>query len=424
MRLRIAAAAAGTALALVFAGCASGTGTTTTTPSAEEPLAISFMTGSAEGAGSNHTMQALVDSYGNGATLEMEQLDASMDQRIQLLASQDQLPTFFQIGTPSQLIELHEAGFVADLEPVLEELGVLDNLTPFSVSVIKGLYGGKLLGLPLEVGAEGFWYNTELFAEHGIEPPETFADLEAAAATLQAAGVQPFATAGNAGWPVTRLIAGYLHRDLGPDALRAVADGEASFTDPEYVAAAQVVRNWADAGYFGPAPGALEYGPAQDMFLQGEAAIYYNGTWVLSDFTNPEVNQIGEENIGWFPIPAVEGGAGEVTQTPANVGLPMAVNAKTLTPEVKEFLKYLVENYGTVAMEDLDIITGFQTDAVSDSPLVAESAETISGLTEFVPWFEALQSPEGTAASQEGGTALVSGGLTAEQFMEQVQAAQ
>ncbi|HZY68955.1 MAG TPA: hypothetical protein VFE52_10225, partial [Devosia sp.] len=72
----------------------------------------------------------------------------------------------------------------------------------------------------------------------------------------------------------------------------------------------------------------------------------------------------------------------------------------------------------------LDIITGFQTDAVADSPLVAETAERIAGLTAFIPWFEALQDPKGTSSSQSGATPLVSGDLTAQQFMEQVQAAQ
>lgn len=387
-------------------------------------LALSFMTGSGPGAGSNYTMQKLVDDYGQGATLEMEQLDASMDQRIQLLASQDQLPTFFQIGTPSQIIDLHNAGYIADLEPVLTELGVLDRLSPFSVDVIKGLYGGKLLGLPLEVAVEGFWYNKAIFAENGIEPPTTWDELAAAAEKLKAAGVQPMTVAGKSGWPVTRLIAGYLHRDLGPDALRAVANGEAKFSDPAYVKAAEVISDFAAKGYFGEAPAALDYGPAQDLFLQGKAAMYYMGSWTISDFNNAEVNKIGAENVGWFPIPAVDGGKGDVGQTPANVGLPMAVNAKTLTPEVKAFLKYLVENYGTVAMRDLNIITGFQTDAKSSSPLVAETADRIAGMTTFIPWFEALQSPKGTQSSQAGATSLVSGDLSAQQFMEQVQAAQ
>ena len=420
MRKKVAAAAVVATLALIATGCSGTAGQA----ESDGPAQISFLTGSGPDQGSNYTMQKLVDDYGQGATLEMEQLDASMDQRIQLLASQDKLPTFFQVGTPSQIEDLYNNGYIADLEPVLKELGVYDDLSPFSVSIIKGLYGGHLVGLPLEVAVEGFWYNKALFAEEGIEAPQTWDDLTAAAEKLNAAGVQPFATAGAAGWPVTRLVAGYIERSVGPDALSAVADGSAKFTDPAYVKGAVVISQWASKGYFGEAPGALDIQTAEDLFLQGKAGIYYQGSWATSSFDDAEKNKIGADNIGWFPIPAVSGGKGDVGQTPANVGLPMAVNAKTLTPQVKDFLKYLVENYGTVALKDKGIISGFATDAKASSPLVAETADRIAGLDQFIPWFEALQSPEGTSASQSGATALISGSLTPEAFMQQVQAAQ
>jgi raffinose/stachyose/melibiose transport system substrate-binding protein len=409
MRHKIAVTAVGAVLALTMTGCSAGDTASGDDASGGGAAEISFLTGSAEGTGSAFTMQTLVDDYGQGASLEMDYLGADMDQKIQLLASQDTLPTFFQVGTPSQIEDLYEADKIVDLEPVLEELGVLDDITPLSIDIIKSLYGGKLLGLPLEVSVEGFWYNKTIFEENGIEAPQTWDDLEAAAMTLQSAGIQPLATAGKAGWPVTRLISGYLER---------------SFTDPDYVAAAQQVSDFSEAGYFGQAPGALEYAPTEDLFLQGKAAIWYGGTGAISDFNDPAKNLIGADAVGWFPIPAVDGGEGSVDQAPANVGLPMAVTAKTLTPEVKEFLKYLVENYGDVAMENLDLITGFSTDVQSDSPLVTETAETIAGIDSALPWFEALQSPKGTSASQEGATALIAGDLSAEDYMAQVQAAQ
>lgn len=424
MRHKIAVTAVGAVLALTMTGCSAGDTTSGGDASSGGAAEISFLTGSAEGTGSAFTMQTLVDDYGQGSSLEMDYLGADMDQKIQLLASQDTLPTFFQVGTPSQIEDLYEADKIVDLEPVLEDLGVLDDITPLSIDIIKSLYGGKLLGLPLEVSVEGFWYNKTIFQDNGIEAPQTWDDLEAAAATLQSAGIQPLATAGKAGWPVTRLISGYLERSVGPDALQAVADGDASFTDPEYVAAAQQVVDFSEAGYFGQAPGALEYAPTEDLFLQGKAAIWYGGTGAISDFNDPAKNLIGADAVGWFPIPAVDGGEGSVDQAPANVGLPMAVTAKTLTPEVKEFLKYLVENYGDVAMENLDLITGFATDVQSDSPLVTETADTIAGIDSALPWFEALQSPKGTSASQEGATALIAGDLSAEDYMAQVQAAQ
>ena len=55
---------------------------------------------------------------------------------------------------------------------------------------------------------------------------------------LDAAGIQPLSASGEQGWPLTRLISGYLFRTLGPHAMQAVADGDAKLTDAEYVEAA------------------------------------------------------------------------------------------------------------------------------------------------------------------------------------------
>ena len=116
---------------------------------------------------------------------------------------------------------------------------------------------------------------------------QTWDDLVAAAATLHAAGVQPFAAAGKDGWPVTRLVGDYIVRDLGPDALQKVADGDAKLTDPEYVAAADAVAELGKAGYFGEAVGSVDYNAAMNQFLTGGAALFYMGSWALGELQRP-----------------------------------------------------------------------------------------------------------------------------------------
>lgn len=114
-----------------------------------------------------------------------------------------------------------------------------DQLEPAAVSTIKALYGGKLDVLPYEYNIEGIFYNKKTFTDNGIAVPGTWDELVAAAAKLEAKGIQPFSASGQQGWPLTRLISGYLYRSLGPDALKDVADGKARLTDPGYVKAAQ-----------------------------------------------------------------------------------------------------------------------------------------------------------------------------------------
>ena len=288
-----------------------------------------------------------------------------LDQKLQLLAGQDALPVSFAAGNAPALTEtLDKDGQLLDFEKVFTELGVMDQISPAAVSTIKSLYGGNFNVLPYQYNIEGFWYNKKTFADNGIEVPQTWDDLVDAADTLDSAGVQPFSASGTEGWPLTRLVSGYIFRSLGPDALQAVKDGDAKLTDSEYVDAAEAVADLGEDGYFGEGVGSIDYDTAINSFMTGDAAILYMGSWVLSNFAEEDLNKIGSENIGFFPFPEVEGGEGSIDETPANVGLPMTFSARAYNDKVGAWLKCIAENYGSAALEDQDSISGF----VPDSP--------------------------------------------------------
>jgi raffinose/stachyose/melibiose transport system substrate-binding protein len=349
------------------------------------------------------------------------------DQQLQLLASQDALSDMqMAAGTPALMKEFIDGGKVLDLSDALDDLGVSDRLQPAAASTVKALYGdGDLYALPTEFNIEGFWYNKELLADNGIEVPETWGDLVDAAATLKSAGVQPFAAAGKDGWPVTRLIGDYIVRDLGPDALKKVADGAAKLTDPEYVAAADAVADLGAAGYFGDAVGSIDYNASLNLFLTGQAAFYYMGSWVLANFNDPEQNQIGADNIGFARFPAVQGGAGSIDQIPANVGIPVMLSKKNYDDGTAAWLKCIAENYGDTVLNDSGVISGFVVDnPPSDLPATTQLVQDeIAAAPSSVLWFEALFTPKATGISQNNGGGLVNGSITGKQFMELVQAA-
>ncbi|WP_372968373.1 ABC transporter substrate-binding protein [Microbacterium sp.] len=349
------------------------------------------------------------------------------DQQLQLLASQDGLSDMqMAAGTPALMKEFIDGGKVLNLSTALDDLGVSDRLLPAAESTIKALYGdGDLYALPTEFNIEGFWYNKELLEANGIEAPETWDDLVDAASTLQSAGVQPFATAGKDGWPVTRLVGDYIVRLLGPDALQKVADGEAKLTDPEYVEAADAVAELGKAGYFGDAVGSVDYNASMNLFLTGKAAFFYMGSWALANFNDEEQNQIGADNIGFARFPAVEGGAGSIDQIPANVGIPVMFSEKNYDDNAAAWLECIAQGYGDVALNDSGVVSGFVVDnAPADLPATTQLVqEEIANAPSSVLWFEALFSPKATGISQNNGAGLANGTLSGEEFMQLVQAA-
>jgi raffinose/stachyose/melibiose transport system substrate-binding protein len=349
----------------------------------------------------------------------------NLDQKLQLLAGQNSLPVMYAAGNAPDLTKtLDKSGNVLDFEKALTDLGAIDDIEPAAISTIKALYGGKFNVLPYQYNIEGIWYNKQIFADAGIETPQTWDELVAAADTISKTGVTPFAASGEQGWPLTRLVGDYIFRDLGADAMQKVADGDAKLTDPEYVKAATAVAELGAKGYFGQGVGSIDYDTAAQQFLTGKAAMFYMGSWILESMNDPEANQIGSDNVGFMPFPAVDGGQGSVDEYPANVGLPSTLNAKLYNDKVGDWLGCIAENYGSASLEKDGTISGFKsnTEVTGIAPLTQEIQTTISESTSSVLWFEALFSTKATTTSQTNAAQLVTGAISPEDFMRLVQA--
>jgi raffinose/stachyose/melibiose transport system substrate-binding protein len=420
----IGAAALVSAGVLVLAGCAGGGGGNNG-GGGDDPATLEFLKNA-----ENTTTEPVLDALAAGACetqneampLEVNSIpQAELDAQIQLLATQDGLPPMFSAGgNPAEGAKLWEAGYLLDLDKALTDLGVRDKVAEGAVSTIEKLYGGAFNFLPFQYNIEGIFYNKAVFEENGWEVPETWDDLLTVAAEAQDAGLTPFAASGEQGWPLTRLVSGYLFRSLGPDALQKVADGEAKLTDPEYVEAAAAIADLGAQGYFGDNVASLDYDAASNEFLTGKAAMIYMGSWLLGNI-NGDGNEIGADNVGFFKFPAVEGGAGSIDEYPSNVGLPATFGAKTYTEGVGEWLECITANYGNEALKQGQI-TGFIADEPADLPVISQTiADEIATATDSVLWFEALFNAKASSISSTNAALLVTGQITPEEFMTLVQ---
>lgn len=381
----------------------------------------------------NHIVQQELTALGKGSCasqnktlpLKIQTLPiGNVDQKVQLLASQNALPVQFAAGGTPQLTKtLDKAGQVLDLEKTLKDLGVWDDLQPAAVKTVENLYG-KFNVMPYQFNIEGIWYNKKLFADHHIAIPTTYDQLVAAAQKFKGFGITPFSADGKDGWPLTRLVSGYLYRELGPEALQAVADGKARLTDPAYVKAAQAIADLGKAGYFGKGVGSIDYDTAVQQFLTGKAAMFYMGSWELGDFNDRTKNKIGAENVGFMPFPTVAGGKGSADQIPANVGLPVAVSAKSYNAKVGDWLSCITKNYGAASLKDQGTVSGFKPggDTGALPPLTQTVQDTITKTKTSTLWFEALFNTKATETSQTNAAPLVTGSLSAKDFMAKVQA--
>ena len=385
-------------------------------------------------ANENPTLEAQLDALAadqckaeNEALPLVHEKTAQADtvQKVTLLASQDALPAHFIAGTAMVRPDgdLGVADLVLNYEDLLTQTGAWENILPAAASTVNNVYG-QMVSLPYQYNLEGIWYNKAAFAEAGLEEPQTFDELTAASEKLAAAGYQPFAQAGSQGWPLTRIMGMYIFRNVGPEAMTDIRDGNAKLTDPEYVEGAQALQDMAADGFFGDGFNSVEPDAATAAFLTGKAAMKYDGTWLLSNINDESQNDIGIDNVGFMPFPAVEGGEGSIDQWPANAGTAMAASPKLAGPKVADWFSCIAENYGQQALQDAGVLSGFKVNGeVTDVPeTTAFVQEKISEITETVLWFEALLDAKSNSLASTNVTLLTTGQMTPEQYMTDLQA--
>jgi raffinose/stachyose/melibiose transport system substrate-binding protein len=378
-------------------------------------------------------LQSLMDEFAKthpGSSLKLTYVPQDqLDQKLQLLSAQDALPEmFFAPGTPAAQTDMAKSGKALNLEDALTKLGVFDKMDPTAAQIMRNQQGGKVYALPFELNIEGFWYNKKIFSDNGLQPPKSWDDLLATAATLKGKGIQPFSASGIQGWPLTRLVSGYLFRSLGPDALQKVASGQAKLTDPNYVKAAQAVADLGAKGYFGPGFATLDYSPAVDEFIQGKAAMFYMGSWAIGDYNDATRNTMGgPTNIGYFPFPTVSGGTGSVDQIPMNAGLPVMMSAKKYNANsaMADWLKYVAQNYGNTAMSLKGAISGFPASTTPTNLPATTTLVTsqIKAAKQPLGWFESLMSAKAQDVAQKNAAGLANGSVSPADFMSKVQTA-
>jgi len=143
---------------------------------------------------------------------------------------------------------------------------------------------GHIYAVPVNIhGQNWFWYNTKVFEDAGLEPPENFDELVALGPKLKDSGVIPLAQGGQP-WQERLLFNAILLAQAGPDVYKAVLSGE----DPEAVRsdgfrqAAETfgqLRQFVDAG----SPG-RNWNDATNLVITGKAAIQMMGDWAKGEF--------------------------------------------------------------------------------------------------------------------------------------------
>ena len=289
--------------------------------------------------------QQIIDEYmkeNKNVTIKVEALDEEAYKTKFKAYSMEGMPDVVSIwGQPSFLDEVLDAGVLAELnEDDYKDYGFISG----SLDGFKK--DGKLYGLPRNTDVAGFYYNEKMFKENGWTVPKTYDELLELAKKINDKGIIPLAMDGGDGWPMAVYLSDILYKLTGSDYSSIVSDAikKGDFADANIKKATEILKQTADAKMFQKGYDSQDYGTAQNLFTNGQAAMFYMGSWEASMALNEDIPKEIRENIRVFTMPIIDGGKGKATDIAAWNGGGYAVSSKSEhKEEAIKFLNYMYQ---------------------------------------------------------------------------------
>jgi len=225
-----------------------------------------------------------------------------------------------------------DAGRLLDLTAELSAV-------PGSVAARNAMsWKGKTYGVAPFFAIAGLYYNVGLFKQFGIAVPTTVEDLEKAADTLKAHGIQPFASGAKDKWPPLATYM-YLVNRYGGDAFAQAQARRAPFNGDAFVKAALKYQEWVKKGYYGTKPLGEAYGDANQLVATAKAGMIVTGSWMGGFYSDPKST---DQTIGFAAFPIILNGKGKATDAMGmtDVGFIATKNGAAKKDAILRFLKY------------------------------------------------------------------------------------
>lgn len=307
--------ALGVSVALAFAGCSGGGSSNGSAPSSSGPVTMTFWHNSTTGDGKQYwvdTVAAFEKANPNVKITVQAIQNEDMDGKLQTALNSGDEPTIFMARGGGKLADVVAADQVMDItDKISADVKSQYGSAIFSAFTIDG----KIYGMPTSVLPGGIYYSKDLFAKAGItSTPTSFEELNADVTKLKAAGITPIALGGKDAWPAAHWYYFFALRDCSKDTMDKAAATK-DFSDACWLKAGEDLKAFSDTDPFNKGflttTAQQGAGSSAGMIANHKAAMELMGAWepgVVKDLT-PDKKALAD--LGWFPFPAVTGGAGD-----------------------------------------------------------------------------------------------------------------
>lgn len=314
---------------------------------------------------------------------------------------------------------------VGDRMMDLSDLDYLDRFRPVGIETYT--ISGKVWALP-RGGISGFPFlmNAKLLEDAGItEEPQSYADLLQAAAAVKEIGAAPFVHAGKNIylWPIWQFFA--FAQTAGNEPVTKTWDilaGNAKFSDPESVAALEILGQYASDDMFIDGVNSLDSDGAWIAFTQGKGAFWYEHSWRVGLYREGEYPEL---ELSLMPPALSVEGEGLNRMLPGGTGSATGIYSR-IAPERMDVAFSILdlmtsdEWVGWINEVNKDPVSTNVNVQASDDPLSLKYADECAPYQfTYLDWY---WPPEITRAFQENQQAIVASSKSPEEAANSIQA--
>ncbi|MFB9275771.1 ABC transporter substrate-binding protein [Cohnella cellulosilytica] len=288
------------------------------------------------------------ESKNPGVDVEITPSDVRVDsgKLTTLLNSGVEPPDVIMInGGPGWIDILAKAKLIMPLNDMYAANNWQDKLLPSAYGLASS--SGTIYEVPHMLDTIEVYYNKEIFENAGVSVPTTSDQFMEVMQKLKDSGVVPLTVGARDGFNVGWLVGNILETVAGTQKVEDVMYGKGKWNDPEFVKAAEMIKEWVNKGFIPKEAVSQSSADATALLTNSKAAMMVSGAWTISDVVASDM----QDKIGVFTMPSfVEG---EVSNPTGGIGLTWVVPAKAKDPELTaKFLDYVLTDLAGVLMTE------------------------------------------------------------------------
>jgi raffinose/stachyose/melibiose transport system substrate-binding protein len=158
---------------------------------------------------------------------------------------------------------------------------------------VSGQAADYLAMLPMTVtSSHAFYVSLEVLNALGLKPATTYAELKAQVSVLKAAGKDTVIMDNQSDWVMQScLFSAIAGRFGGAGWEKKILNGQAKFTDADFVAALTFIKTLYDDGVIQQSSLSAAYGDGLGRFANGEGAYFIDGDWRVGAFITDQTTK-------------------------------------------------------------------------------------------------------------------------------------